>query len=80
MKRLLRLLRGKLLGRTNISDEKVSILLKDSTWLEGIRRAENMVAINLMDVARSRQGESGSIPVGKKVCVPWSSILYIVID
>jgi len=76
LKRLLR----RLPSRVVRNPYKVSILLKDGTWLEGISRSENMVAINLKDVARSRQGESGSIPVGKKVCVPWSSILFIVMD
>jgi len=61
--------------------EKVSILLKDESWLEGTKLERNKAGTYLKDVSRSRDGLSGTIPIeGKKVFVPRASILFEVIN
>lgn len=61
--------------------EKISILLKDKSWLEGTKVERNRAGTYLKDVSRSRDGSSGTIPIeGKKVFVPRTSILFEVIN
>lgn len=61
--------------------EKISILLKDKSWLEGTKLERNRAGTYLKDVSRSREGLSGTIPIeGKKVFVPRTSIIFEVIN
>lgn len=61
--------------------DKVTILLIDHTWMEGtwVSKPVHPEGTLLTDVSRTPEGESSDIPIGKKVLVPWSSILFMVL-
>jgi len=62
-------------------EEKISILLKDGSWLEGTKFARNKAGTYLKYASRSRDGLSGTIPIeGKQVFVPRTSILFEVFN
>lgn len=62
-------------------NEKMSILLIDGSWLEGIKLEKNKAGVSLKDVGRSRDGLQGTIKIpGKKVWVPRTSILFEVTE
>lgn len=60
---------------------KVTIpLTDDQTTLEGKLMMQSDKGTILADVQKAVEGEAETIPIGKKVLVPWSSIKYVVLQ
>lgn len=55
-------------------------LTDDQTTLEGKLMMQSEKGILLADVRKSVEGEAATIPIGKKVLVPWSSALYVILQ
>ena len=60
----------------------MEIALTDGTWVEGEVTAprEMWDGIWLDKAHRSRDKKSGTIPLGKTVFVPYSNILFVIVE
>lgn len=62
----------------------MEILLTDKTWLEG-KGSEGITSITergvyLDDVYRSQEGHAETLPLAKRVFVPYNAILFIILE
>jgi len=63
---------------------RLQIALTDGTWLEG--KSDNRLdlttglGVHLNDAYRSREHQAEIIPLAKRVFIPYSSILFIVVE
>lgn len=65
-------------------ETKLEIALADGTWLEGVSDSKfditTGVGVFLNDGHRSKDGQAETLPLAKRVFIPFSSILFIVVE